>query len=179
MELIKDYRTFIISLELFFVLVNLFFLFNKDTKYFRTFWEKKYEQILFNERLIFQNKSSDNFVLNLQQKNYSQISSYLNSKYGKNKLNSSKFKKKLKIYITESYNKNIRKWFLSKYLKDIFDIEYVEENPDYIIIDVFGYVNKTFNSSIISKAIKIAIFTENKIPDFNEADYAMGQSHLN
>ena len=30
----------------------------------------------------------------------------------------------------------------NSYLKDLFDVEYVEENPDYIIIDVFGYRNK-------------------------------------
>ena len=29
-----------------------------------------------------------------------------------------------------------------------------------------------------NKCIKIAVFTENKIPDFNEADYALGQSHI-
>ena len=28
-------------------------------------------------------------------------------------------------------------------------------------------------------SIKIAIFTENKIPDLNEVDYAIGQAHIN
>lgn len=178
MEFIKDYRTFTFSLGLLFILVNLFFLFNKGSEFSKILAEKKYEQIILNQNSNFQVKSSDNFLLNLQRKKYNEISMYLNNKYGKLKLNSFKFKKKLKIYITESYNKKIRKWFLTKYLNDIFDIEFVEDNPDYIIIDVFGYRNKTFNNSI-NKAIKIAIFTENKIPDLNEADYALGQSHLN
>ena len=35
-------------------------------------------------------------------------------------------------------------------------------------------MNKEYNNSV-----KIAIFTENKIPDFNEADYAISQAHIN
>ena len=35
-------------------------------------------------------------------------------------------------------------------------------------------MNKEYDNSI-----KIAIFTENKIPDFNEADYAISQAHIN
>ena len=170
MELRKDNRYFLISIE----------LFNKEPNssdiYVESPENNNYSQIYFNN--VFQAKSSDNFILNQIKKNYHQISYYLDSKYRKIKSNYFCCRKKLKIYITESYNKKIRKWFLSEYLKDMFELEFVEDNPDYIIIDVFGYRNKTFNKSI-NKAIKIAIFTENKIPDLNEADYAMGQCHLN
>ena len=159
-------------------------LLNKNTKTFdileRYSFEKNQCKTPFNNSSIFQTKSPDTFIFKLQEKKYNQISLYLNDKYGKKKSHSFHIsKKKLKIYITESYNKKIRKWFLADNLKDMFDIEYVDENPDYIIIDVFGYRNKTFNSSIINKAIKIGIFTENKIPDLNEFDYALGQSHIN
>ena len=65
-----------------------------------------------------------------------------------------------------------------RYLQNIFDIEFVEDNPEYIIIDVYGLNNKKFNNSL-NKTIKIAIFTENKIPDLNEADYTLAQSHIN
>lgn len=123
-------------------------------------------------------KSSDSFIINILKKNFTQITLYLNNKYRKIKPKSKVKKKKLRIYITESYNKNIRKWFLGTYLKDDFEIEYVEENPDYIIVDVFGYRNKIFKSNV-SNAIKIGIFTENKIPDLSEFDYALGQCHLN
>ena len=151
-------RLFFISFELILAIINIHFLFSKKKKFFF--------------------KSSDDFIINILKNNFNQISTYLHNKYWKKKSILYKYKKKLKIYITESYNKNIRKWFLGMYLKDLFDIEYVEENPDYIIIDVFGYRNKTFNSSI-NKAIKIGIFTENKIPDLNEFDYALGQCHIN
>ena len=123
-------------------------------------------------------KSSDSFIINILKKNFTQITLYLNNKYRKIKPKSKVKKKKLRIYITESYNKNIRKWFLGTYLKDDFEIEYVEENPEYIIVDVFGYRNKIFKSNV-SNAIKIGIFTENKIPDLSEFDYALGQCHLN
>ena len=44
-----------------------------------------------------------------------------------------------------------------------------------MIYNVFGieHLNPKYNNSI-----KIAIYTENKIPDFNEADYAIGQAHI-
>ena len=49
-------------------------------------------------------------------------------------------------------------------------------NPDYLIFNVFGnnHLNKRFKN-----AIKIAIFTENYIPNLKEVDYAIGHYHIN
>ena len=178
--MVKKNRIFIVSIELLIILTNLLLLFKKESNSSDICIEYP-EKNIYNQTSInndLEIKSSDNYILNLIKKNYYQISYYLNSKYRKIKSNFFFCKKKLKIYITESYNKRIRKWFLFDYLKDKFELEFVEDNPDYIIIDVFGFRNKTFNNNI-NKAIKIAIFTENKIPDLNEADYALGQCHLN
>jgi hypothetical protein len=45
-----------------------------------------------------------------------------------------------------------------------------------LIYNIFGTEH---SDSKYNNSIKIAIFTENKIPDLNEADYAIGQSHIN
>lgn len=61
-------------------------------------------------------------------------------------------------------------------LKEKFIIKFDKNKPDYLIYNVFGneHLNPKYNNSI-----KISIFTENIIPDFNEADYAIGQYHIN
>ena len=64
---------------------------------------------------------------------------------------------------------------LKKLLKKKYELEIKSNNPDYIIFDVFGcsHLNETYK-----KSIKIAFFTENQIPDFNKADYAISQHHI-
>jgi hypothetical protein len=67
------------------------------------------------------------------------------------------------------------------YLKDIFKnkknfiFKINTKNPDYILYDVFGceHNNPKYNNSI-----KIAEYSENIIPDFNEADYVLSQAHF-
>lgn len=49
-------------------------------------------------------------------------------------------------------------------------------NPDYLVYNVFG---KDHLKLKYKKAIKIAFYTENIIPDLNEADYAIGHQHIN
>ena len=63
--------------------------------------------------------------------------------------------------------------FIKRKINYKFKID--EINPEYILYDVFGceHLNKKYKNSI-----KIAIYSENKIPDFNEADYALSQSHF-
>ena len=48
-------------------------------------------------------------------------------------------------------------------------------NPDYVLYDAFGcqHIDSKYNNSI-----KIAYFSENIIPDFNDADYALSQAHI-
>ena len=64
---------------------------------------------------------------------------------------------------------------LKKILKRKYILEIKSDNPDYIIFDVFGCSHL---DEIYQNSIKIAFFTENQIPDFNIADYAIGQSHI-
>ena len=60
-------------------------------------------------------------------------------------------------------------------LKKKYYIKISKNNPDYLIYNVFGC--KHMKSSY-KNSIKIAIFTENQIPDFNIADYAVSNSHI-
>ncbi len=50
------------------------------------------------------------------------------------------------------------------------------QNPDYILYDVFGCEH---NNPKYINSIKIADYSENIIPDFNEADYTLSQAHFN
>ena len=87
-----------------------------------------------------------------------------------------KTKKKLIVYSVDQINIKASLIIIKSQLKDKYRIKFDKYNPDYLIYDVFGeeHMNKEYNNSI-----KIAIFTENKIPDFNEADYAISQAHIN
>ena len=60
-----------------------------------------------------------------------------------------------------------------KKLKDKFINKY---NPDYLIYDIFG---KEHRNPKYKNSIKIALYSENKIIDFNEADYGYAQAHIN
>ena len=137
-------------------------------------------------------KNSDHFILKLLNNSYLDISKILLCKYNynvyKNKngflsyckkkilkfiVNNSK--KKIKLYSVDLFSLDFHKSWLKKNLKDKFIIEFTKNNPDYLIYNVFGteHLNPKYNNSI-----KIAVLTENKIPDFYEADYAIGHYHI-
>ena len=61
-------------------------------------------------------------------------------------------------------------------LKDDFIIDFNCTYPDYLFYDAFGceHLNPKYNNSI-----KIAYYSENIIVDFNQADYAISQAHIN
>ena len=161
-------------LNLIIFILNFYFLFeNKDIK-----GEEKLE--IQNIKLNYQFKYADNF-LNLVSKKYQQISNYLNMKYNYNLMNKvSKnrkiYKKKISLYSVDLFNQKFHKNWIKTKLKDKFRIKFDKHNPDYLIYNIFGneHLNKKYKN-----AIKIAIFTENKIPDLNEVDYAIGQAHIN
>ena len=69
----------------------------------------------------------------------------------------------------------MHKYFIIKKLKDKFILRFNKYNPDYLIYDVFG---KEHLSEQYKNSIKIAMYSENKIPDFNEADYGFSQAHI-
>ena len=127
----------------------------------------------------FKFKNPDNF-LNFSMKTFKQISNYLNKKFNYKKIrNKRKKKKKITLYSVNQIDESLVKLSLQAIksrIKDKFRIKFDKYKPDYIIYDVFGkqHLNKEYENSI-----KIAIFTENKIPDFNEADYAISQAHIN
>lgn len=66
-------------------------------------------------------------------------------------------------------------WLKSK-LDDEFSLDIDELNPDYLIYNVF---NNKYMEPKYQSAIKIAIYTENIMPDLNLADYAIGHYHIN
>jgi hypothetical protein len=135
-------------------------------------------------------KISDYFFLNIIQKSYREISDSLNNKYKlnnrlimpikiifvlKNYFFPSK-RKKIVLYSVDLFSFTFhKKWLMSK-LNEKFIIIFNQNNPDYLIYNVFGtkHLNPKYNN-----AIKIAIFTENRIPDFNKADYVIGHYHIN
>ena len=142
------------------------------------------------ENTIQKFKISDYFILNMMNKKYQDISDFLNNKYKENNivsiqkiiillLNNFLFYRKRKtiiLYSVDLFSYPIHKRWLKDKLKDKFILQFNKNNPDYLIYNVFGkeHLNPKYN-----KAIKIAIFTENKIPDFNEADYIIGHYHIN
>lgn len=49
------------------------------------------------------------------------------------------------------------------------------ENPDFLIYNVFGCEH---SKDIYNNSVKVAIYSENIIPDFSEEDYAISQAHI-
>ena len=141
------------------------------------------------EKIKIHFKISDYFFLNIITKSYQEISDYLNKNYEpysrlimpikiifvlKKYLFPSK-RKKIVLYSVDLFSFTFHKKWLMDKLKEKFIIEFNKNNPDYLIYNVFGteHLNPKYNNTI-----KIAIFTENIFPDFNEADYIIGHYHI-
>ena len=90
--------------------------------------------------------------------------------------NNSFLKKELKIKGTGLFNKaNNLRWLKNK-LDEEFIIKYEDSSPDYLIYNVFDDEDINFK---YQNTIKIAIYTENIMPDMNYADYILGHYHIN
>ena len=163
----KNYfkKYFAIILNNIFFFINIHFMVKKNKYY-------KYNKI----------KNIDKALLALATKSLKNISNYLNSKFYSNKVNNKYFnnKNKEKIILIDCVDflknnkyciNNLNGLFKNKKYKFKLDIN----NPDYILYDVFGCEH---NKKKYEKSIKIACFSENIIPDFNEADYALSQAHF-
>ena len=126
-------------------------------------------------------------------KSFKNISFYLYTKFKTSKNNSSinkslenginikklKIKKNIRFYTVGSSNNyyaNILKNNIIEGLEDNFNFEFTNDKPDYLIYDIF---NCDFLDSNYNNSIKIAFYTENQIPDFNKADYAIGFQNIN
>ena len=174
-------KKFIFYSIIFSTFLNFFFLvLNKD----KTFLNE--------DTPIFMNqiKNSDLLTLLFSNKKFLDISNYLNSKFEskihlrfyqafipKNKKRIKKKKrKKIVLYSVDLFSLKFHKYWLKNLLKDRFIIKFDNNKPDYLLYNVFGseHLNPKYNNSI-----KIAIFTENIIPDFIEVDYAIGHYHIN
>ena len=122
-------------------------------------------------------KYSDSFIMNLNIKAYKDISKYLNEKYKINHEESKSeiSKKEIKINTIGLLNiPNDMNWLKNK-LDDEFIIKYDEDNPDYLLYNVF---TKEDIDHKFKNAIKIAMYTENVMPDLNLADYIIGHYHI-
>ena len=166
-------------LNLIIFIINFYFLFgSKDFESKDIKGEEKLE--IQNIKINYQFKSVDNF-LNLVSKKYQQISNYLNIKYDYNLMNKvsknrKKYKKRISLYSENLFNRTFHEIWIKEKLKDKFRIKFKKNNPDYLIYNIFGdgHLKKKYKN-----AIKIAILTENIIPDLSEADYAIGHAHIN
>ena len=171
---LKFFKKIILFLvNLIILLINLVLIFNQTAIKNKEIFKKDIKKIL-------KLKNADNFLYFILKK-YQQISNYLNEKYN-NKLlknkpkNNKRCKKLIHLHSLDLYNpKNHRLW-LKKKLKEKFIIRFDKNKPDYLIYNVFGNGHL---SEKYSNTIKIAIFTENRIPDLNEVDYAIGRAHIN
>ena len=68
------------------------------------------------------------------------------------------------------------KSFITGGLEDEFIFEFTSDNPDYIIYEVYScyYLDPKYKN-----AVKISNYGENRIPDFNDADYAVAFHNIN
>ena len=165
---IKCFQKVILISNINFLLINIFlgFIF------------EKFQNIIYF-------KYSDSFIIKLNQKTFQVVSDYLNNEYEikssetKNNRKIQKIyllKKVLKISVTGMFNREKHLNWLKSKLDDEFSLDIDELNPDYLIYNVF---NNKYMEPKYQSAIKIAIYTENIMPDLNLADYAIGHYHIN
>ena len=138
-------------------------------------------EIISNLKILPNFKNVDLFFINITKKSFKQIAFYLNSKFYKGNLNNNKIKEKkvINFYCVGSSNAYYRNNLIkdiTKLLENKFIFNFTSDNPDYLIYDVFScdQLESKYNNSI-----KIAFYTENIIPDFNDADYSIGFHNIN
>ena len=155
-------KNFIFLLNYSLLLINLYILyFNKN---------KKRHLIL---------KNVDYFIFSVINQVFTNISIFLNSKYYyKQKFLFKKIQTKKVIYLDlrDLYKGQKIKIWLNNTLGNKFSFIFDSNKPDYLIFNVFGsrHLDSKYNNSV-----KIAYFTENRIPDLNKVDYALGFYHIN
>ena len=135
-----------------------------------------------NNKLYF--NFSDSFNFNLFIKPYEAISSYLNNKFYstyfnntnmKNK-NLEKTKKEVRIRMVGLYEKEFHHQWVKQNLEDEFKVKFTKHNPDYLIYNTMTSHDRTERYPNI---IRIALYTENIMPDINYADYVFAHYHIN
>ena len=169
MQKIKNLH-YLMIMNIIILLINLFYSININIK---------------ENLLLVKFKNVDNKTLCYSKKTFKEISEEIKKTFVlniKSKLKKIrmlfgilfKSKKTLEIFYEDNHNRKSN--YIIKFLKKKYDIKLSNKKPDYLLYNVFGcnHLNNEYNDSI-----KIAIFTENQIPDFNTADYAISHSHIN
>lgn len=149
------------------LIINFILLFKKKIKYMKKFKSKE---------IGIKFKNVEDFLY-FAVRSYQQISNYLDKKYDSYIIfNKTKRKKKLSLNCVDQLNSISYKYRVKKLLDRRYIVRLDGNKPDYLIYDIFGkeHLNPKYKDSI-----KIALYTENKIPDFSIADYAMAQAHIN
>ena len=153
---------------------KIIFILNVILFFFNLFAYNIRKSNYFNEELF---KFSDDFIMDLNIKKYKDISKYLTDKYNTIHEQSESwiFKKEIKIKSIGLDNKAYHVKWLKNKLDEEFIINFVDDNPDYLIYNCFTdeYLEPKYKN-----AIKIAIYTENVMPDLNLADYVIGHYHI-
>ena len=87
--------------------------------------------------------------------------------------NNKRKNKTIVLYFEDNHNHTLNN--IIKMLEKKYNVKISSDHPDYLIYNVFGcnHLKEIYNNSI-----KIAIYTENQIPDFSIADYAISQHHI-
>ena len=153
-------------------IINIYYLFVRKTNNNLT--------IIDISKNSFNFKNTDEYIINLLKNSYTTIGNYLNNKY--NNSNSSHLipkkegqKKVIRLHAVNLNSKEEFRRTLLWYLQDKFIIVFDQDNPDYLVYNVFGLdeYNKKYDN-----CIKIAVYTENTIPDLSMCDYALGHAHI-
>ena len=168
-------KIIILCVNIILLIMNLFFLIYKQII-------KNKNKVNFNSICIF--KFSDSKIIHIFKKSFKDISTYLSSKFNlanfieNEKTNHLLYssKKTIKIKSIDLFDENKHYKWLKNIIGGEFEIIIDHENPDYLIYNAFG--NNDINISF-QNCIRIAIYTENIMPDLNYADYALGHYHVN
>ena len=163
---------FLIANSIYFI-INISFLYHSPNKDILKF--------INNNTILF--KNIDDFTFRLLTNSYEKIGNYLNNKYNINynssnsniTINKTEEKKTIRIYAVNLFSREEFERTLLWYLKDKFIVQFDENNPDYLIYNVFG---NDENNTKYNNAIRIAFYTENRTPDLTECDYAIGHAHI-
>ena len=151
--------------------------------------------LIIQKKKIFKIKNVDFLTIKFTKYSYKNISDILNYKFGykvkflnnlnlnysfDNKKEANNKKKNIRLffidylYVSPYHKRQIKN--IINILSKNFKIKICKNNPDYLFYNVFGcnHLKEKYNN-----AIKIALFSENQITDFNIADYSLGRSHIN
>ena len=81
--------------------------------------------------------------------------------------------KKIRIKFCDWYaGYNERTHWLGKILMKYYDVEFCDDNPDYVFFSAFGYEHLNYD------CVKIYYTAEDLTPDFNLCDYAIGFDYI-